>query len=77
MAEELATARARGSLRDADPFVATGLPATEEGFELRSSRAITIENKTPIIAQPPYKVSNPSLSVQRCGQRVACYAFSL
>jgi len=25
--EELATARAEGSLRDADPFVATGLPA--------------------------------------------------
>jgi len=24
-----------------------------EGFEVRSTRAITIENKTPLIAQPP------------------------
>ena len=42
------------ALRDADPFrLPRGPLQPKMGFELRSSRAITIENKTQLIAQPP------------------------
>ena len=52
------------SLRDADPCHSPWGPLQPKmGFELRSSRAITIENKTQLIAQPP-PFSEQSLSLR-------------
>ena len=81
--EAFSNGRERGigycaALRDADPFHSPWGPLQPKmGFELRSSRAITIENKTQLIAQPLHLVRIPSSSQRKI--RVAssrCARFS-